>query len=1220
MPCQRPYSDDFSLWSWNARGLFGADHCKARKKQDKVRWASQNFDVVFVQEAHCGDHLEDDFLHEFKLTHRCWTFEVTGNHAAGGLLIFCKLSFISKFTFVEEVVIDPGRIAGVSLKGNAGELKLFNVHVEPRLKMDLRIDRLSQLRNACGCSSTCRCVIAGDFNFVLAPEDRYRPALKQFSGQRQPDGTYFLDNFRDFVEAWQSDYTRRGGQGTDIVLSRLDRIYISLGAWETNDFNMRVSAQHDLNVMKNLSDHVPVCARISRKTVGSGTFFRPQIPSWVSKHPCWPGRLEHHLERLEVLFPSMPTAAIGVDAGPPECNIFGAIRKIKAAMHKAAADITNLMFERGAQTASERLFWGCRTLRAFRDADREKVRQGLRAWPKLRTVLKDDAPESWTSEAVDQIADWVRAEALTDLQTQSAEMEATKQLPEYQQTRRRGLLAKYAEKWSTYNRKNGINGVLDAEGNIITEDLQAAHILSDHWQSVFAEKDCNVQLAERFLGKFARKLPPIQWILSESQFMEILGKLADSGAGPDGIRYSAWTRAPFRVRQILYLGYRSWLAGFQLPEDFNYAYLCLLAKGQNPEGEAQTIRAPENTRPLSLANSDGKIFAVCLKESLESPVSYWASEEQAGFIKDRRMLKNIVDVELAGATLSAEAHNEAAMVFFDYAAAFPSIAHAFLWVALEYLGVPLWVIAALKNCYKGCWHWLRHGRSCVKALVIAAGVKQGCPLSPLLFVIVTDPFLCAMRSLLNPRSLVRAYADDICVVLCKLWLEGPTLAKLFRLYELISCLSLKPRKCVVVPLGNYQDSQILKMLTDLIPSWKDFKICDAALYLGLWIGPGAKQKSWETALSKFHSRLDTILRFEAGVWISCLLYRVFAFSTLAFVAQAQRIPEEALKAEKKAIFRILRGPRHWISLPAAFQIDVLFGMPSAFPSLQSVGLASKVRLVLSDFPDLKAQLQQFEDALLDNSDTIMACLGRGNWWDNSMPFVLRDALREAADLGILGTFDKAEDITALSLPKKERNKHLQKAVVAMVSSRVQLLSPETFFCMRFGRWNDLLDGGASKAASQVPALLVQIKGKVPPAVLAAWMHTALNGWCTARRFQSQGRCRLSRDCHGDDSLEHYARCRHAWSCTKTRLKLAATPRTMTRFLGLGAESAETAILLCVQQAAVYHAFNRLRAVGRRAAPGETQQLIEARIRTLGALCRPLGQILRRIWVRTSSDV
>ena len=118
-----PFSDDISIWSWNARRLFGVDHYNAKQKQDKVRWARNNFDIVFVQESHCGDYLEDTFVHEFVLTHRCWPFPVPGNHAAGGLLIFCKLVFSSIFQEIEEVVIDQGRIAGLEMQGDDGALQ-----------------------------------------------------------------------------------------------------------------------------------------------------------------------------------------------------------------------------------------------------------------------------------------------------------------------------------------------------------------------------------------------------------------------------------------------------------------------------------------------------------------------------------------------------------------------------------------------------------------------------------------------------------------------------------------------------------------------------------------------------------------------------------------------------------------------------------------------------------------------------------------------------------------------------------------------------------------------------------------------------------------------------------------------------------------------------------------------------------------------------------------
>eukprot|EP00973_Karenia_brevis_P023585 3249210-Karenia_brevis.AAC.1 len=82
--------------------------------------------------------------------------------------------------------------------------------------------------------------------------------------------------------------------------------------------------------------------------------------------------------------------------------------------------------------------------------------------------------------------------------------------------------------------------------------------------------------------------------------------------------------------------------------------------------------------------------------------------------------------------------------------------------------------------------------------------------------------------------------------------------------------------------------------------WAEFKIGTAALYLGLWIGPGAGEKSWEQALAKYIARVEMVKSFHAGVWISCLLYKVFAFSTLQFVAQSKRVPRMAYVAERKA--------------------------------------------------------------------------------------------------------------------------------------------------------------------------------------------------------------------------------------------------------------------------------------------------------------------------------
>ena len=52
----------------------------------------------------------------------------------------------------------------------------------------------------------------------------------------------------------------------------------------------------------------------------------------------------------------------------------------------------------------------------------------------------------------------------------------------------------------------------------------------------------------------------------------------------------------------------------------------------------------------------------------------------------------------------------------------------------------------------------------VTCFSISAGVRQGCPLFPLLFSIVADVLLRRMARL-SPRSVIRAYADDIAMVI-----------------------------------------------------------------------------------------------------------------------------------------------------------------------------------------------------------------------------------------------------------------------------------------------------------------------------------------------------------------------------------------------------------------------------------------------------------------------
>ena len=372
--------------------------------------------------------------------------------------------------------------------------------------------------------------------------------------------------------------------------------------------------------------------------------------------------------------------------------------------------------------------------------------------------------------------------------------------------------------------------------------------------------------------------------------------------------------------------------------EYNFSTLiCLPKKISGEDPTAGVYYTPENTRPLSIVNTDNRLVANAARLRWESLLKTWVSENQQGFLCGRSLLSNLLSLDTT-AMHTALNGGSGAMVLFDFRAAFPSLAQDYLMQVLQQIGLPTNAINLVSSLYDNNKCMIRFQGETYQGFSMTSGVRQGCPLSPLLFALAADVLLEKI-SVALPSAWVRAYADDTAVILSDFWHQAPKLAEVSKQFAQLSNLHLNHAKCIIIPLnprglecplrpkaqssdGQFHDGDAAttgdplkdgeNQLRQHIPTWSYMSLAWCGTYFGFVVGPGKQDSSWTKPVDKFIQQ-STIWGEQAlGLQYTAWTYNVFGMSTLSFVAQLKVPPAWVYEQERVTLHAVAKGPRDWV--------------------------------------------------------------------------------------------------------------------------------------------------------------------------------------------------------------------------------------------------------------------------------------------------------------------
>jgi hypothetical protein len=372
------------------------------------------------------------------------------------------------------------------------------------------------------------------------------------------------------------------------------------------------------------------------------------------------------------------------------------------------------------------------------------------------------------------------------------------------------------------------------DGETVSGVSDMLQTLTTYYTQLMSDKSSDPQAAEILLNKL-REQPlskkdseSIEGKIKEEEVLEAIAHIAPrKSPGPDGIPPEFYRRFATMLSTDMTEMYNECLKNRQLTPTMYLGEIILLYKKKDP-------RDVRNYRPITLLNLHYKILAKILVSRLKEVIETIISEEQTGFVPGRVITWNSHLLNLIQAYLD-ETDEEGLFIFLDCEKAFDRVSWTFLRNAARAIGLGPTMCAWIDTLYPDttphttdtdsydsqleiipspatpCRRVVCNGHR-GDYFALQSGVAQGCPCSPILFLLITegltrlindDPSYQGIKVMGRVFKLSQFADDTVCLL--RNFSDLRAMWKNIKIYEKATGMKVNVDKTEGLRLGRLRD-------------------------------------------------------------------------------------------------------------------------------------------------------------------------------------------------------------------------------------------------------------------------------------------------------------------------------------------------------------------------------------------------------------------------------